>query len=187
MHATVFTISPVLYNLHDKRIRRKNEESIRYVIICACYANWIAVDSLLCREDSHLQAAAGNAFCYFLFSGVALSGVLFVVFILPETKGGGSRFFLRKIFASYIQEYVLFYFGEMLPPCTWRNTHTSWPHPFQNHLAIRNHRPVYSHPSPIYSHPSSTYSHLFAITVEGGPRKYSKPMHLELIHGLFIT
>jgi hypothetical protein len=34
-----------------------------------------------------VQAAAGYAVCYFLFSGMALLGVLFVVFILPETKG----------------------------------------------------------------------------------------------------
>jgi hypothetical protein len=129
-----------------------NEEITKNQFVFSSFALIMQIVQLkwiVCYAErfSFLQAAAGNAFCYFLFSGVALSGVLFVVFILPETKGGRSRLFVRKIFASYIPEYVLFYFGEMLPPSTWRNTHTSWPHPLLNHSIIRTHLQfIHTHP-----------------------------------------
>ena len=38
-----------------------------------------------------VQAEAGYAVCYFLFSGMSLLAVLFVVFITPETKAGGQQ------------------------------------------------------------------------------------------------
>jgi len=67
----------------------------RAAAICGCL-NWLC-SYLVVSSVPALQEMTSAASCYFLFSGVCLSALLFVVFVVPETKGRTDEQ-LRKYF-----------------------------------------------------------------------------------------
>ena len=45
------------------------------------------VSFLVAQFIPSIGEALGNSSCYFMFSGIALMGTFFVIFLVPETKG----------------------------------------------------------------------------------------------------
>ena len=48
--------------------------------------NWV-ISFLVAQFVPSIGDALGKSSCYFMFSGIALLGTLFVIFLVPETKG----------------------------------------------------------------------------------------------------
>lgn len=48
--------------------------------------NWV-ISFLVAQFIPSIGEALGNSSCYFMFSGIALMGTFFVIFLVPETKG----------------------------------------------------------------------------------------------------
>ena len=45
------------------------------------------ISFLVAQFIPSIGEALGNSSCYFMFSGIALMGTFFVIFLVPETKG----------------------------------------------------------------------------------------------------
>ncbi|KAL7288117.1 facilitated trehalose transporter Tret1 [Trichogramma pretiosum] len=52
----------------------------------ACLFNWFMA-FIVTKYYSPLEEAAGNYTCFWIFSGICLGGIVFVLFLVPETKG----------------------------------------------------------------------------------------------------
>ena len=48
--------------------------------------NWV-ISFLVAQFIPSIGEALGKSSCYFMFSGIAVLGTLFVIFLVPETKG----------------------------------------------------------------------------------------------------
>ena len=75
--------------------RMRNWREISFVILIQFQAlsssfaisfNWV-ISFLVAQFVPSIGDALGKSSCYFMFSGIALLGTLFVIFLVPETKG----------------------------------------------------------------------------------------------------
>ena len=48
--------------------------------------NWV-ISFLVAQFIPSIGEALGKSSCYFMFSGIAVLGTFFVIFLVPETKG----------------------------------------------------------------------------------------------------
>ena len=74
-------------------MRDSNEYSnlivIQFQALSSSFAisfNWV-ISFLVAQFVPSIGDALGKSSCYFMFSGIALLGTLFVILLVPETKG----------------------------------------------------------------------------------------------------
>ena len=67
--------------------------------------NWI-ISFLVSQFVPSIGKALGASSCYFIFSGVALLGTIFIVICVPETKGKSEEE-IKQMFSSKIKYLIM--------------------------------------------------------------------------------